>query len=97
MTVSSLIAALTLGAAVGLCGRLIAPAGRGLPTWVALAAGVGAAVLGTIVARLFGAEGSRVGAAEIFLQVAFAGVAVTAAGVTAGRRSNTGDRTETPR
>ncbi|MFG1604975.1 hypothetical protein [Actinoplanes sp. NPDC049265] len=97
MTATSLIAAVLVGAAIGLGGRLITPAGRGLPAWVAMAAGVGAAVLGTIVARLSGADGPRVGAAEIVLQVAFAGAAVTAAGLSADRRSTTGDRKGTPR
>ncbi|MEV6489075.1 hypothetical protein AB0M20_10655 [Actinoplanes sp. NPDC051633] len=85
MTFSSLIAALAMGAIVGLGGRCLRSADRWVPIWLALAVGIGAAVFGTVVARLAGADGSGVGVAEIALQLAFAGLAVGLVWATADR------------
>jgi hypothetical protein len=86
MTISSLLTALAAGVALGLAGRFLVPAGRGVPFWVPLAVGIGAALLGTITARLAGVDTSGVSAVEVLLQAVFAGVAVALVAATADRR-----------
>lgn len=86
MTISSLIAALVVGSVIGVGGRWLVPARRGMPGWLLFAVGVGAAALGTITARLISVDSTRVSVVEIILQVVFAGVAVTLVAVTADRR-----------
>ena len=86
MTITSLLTALAVGAVIGLAGRILMPAGRGIPFWVPLAVGIGAAVLGTVTARLAGVETPGVAAIELLLQIVFAGVAVALVAATADRR-----------
>ena len=86
MTISSLLTALAVGVVLGISGRFLVPAGRGVPFWVPLAVGIGAALLGTITARLAGIDTAGVSAIEVLLQTIFAGVAVALVTATADRR-----------
>ena len=87
MTLSSLVTALAVGVVLGLGGRWIVPARRGVPFWVPLGVAVGAAVLGTVVGRLAGIDTPVVAPAEVGLQIGFAAVAVTVVAVTTDRRA----------
>jgi uncharacterized membrane protein YeaQ/YmgE (transglycosylase-associated protein family) len=81
MTVTGILTALIIGLVVGALGRLVVPGKQNLPIWLTLVIGVAAALLGTVVASLFGvAHTSGVDWIELFFQVAFAaiGVAITA-------------------
>ena len=86
VTITSLLTAMTIGIVIGLTGRFLVPAGRDIPFWVPLAVGVGAALLGTVTARLAGVDTSGVSAIEVLLQTVFAGIAVAMVAATADRR-----------
>jgi uncharacterized membrane protein YeaQ/YmgE (transglycosylase-associated protein family) len=86
MTLSSLIAALGVGATIGVCGRTLVPGGSRTPLWLAVAVGVGAAMLATIVARLAGVDGTGVSPIEVTAQSAAAGAAIAVVRLTADRR-----------
>ena len=86
MTISSLVTALAIGTVLGVCGRWIVPAGRGVPFWVPLAVALGAAVLGTVVGRLAGVDSPGVSPVEVTLQVVFAAAGVSLVAATADHR-----------
>jgi uncharacterized membrane protein YeaQ/YmgE (transglycosylase-associated protein family) len=86
LTVWGIITALIVGLVVGALGRLVVPGRQNMPIWLHMLIGVGAALLGTIVARALGvANTAGVDWVELLFQVAFAaiGVALVAG---AGRR-----------
>ncbi|SCE98974.1 hypothetical protein [Micromonospora mirobrigensis] len=86
MTGAALVSALLVGLVVGTLGRLVVPRRRAVPVWLTVAAGVAAALLGTIVARLDGVD-VRDSGVRLLVQVAAAGVAVLlAVRAGAGRR-----------
>ncbi|WDZ84805.1 GlsB/YeaQ/YmgE family stress response membrane protein [Micromonospora cathayae] len=86
LTVWGIITALIVGLIVGALGRLVVPGRQNMPIWLHMLIGVGAALLGTIVARAAGfATTAGIDWRELLLQVAFAAIAVAlVAGV--GRR-----------
>lgn len=86
MTISSLVAALAIGTAIGVGGRWLVPVGRALPWWLTPTVGVAAAALATISARLAGIDSTRVSVVEIVLQVTFAGLAVAVVAGTADQQ-----------
>ncbi len=86
MTISSLVAALTVGAVVGVCARWFVPPHRGIPFWVPLAVAIGAAVLGSVTASLAGVGDAALSAAEVILQITFATAAVALVIATGDRR-----------
>ncbi|MBY8870455.1 hypothetical protein K7640_01195 [Micromonospora sp. PLK6-60] len=55
MSGEALVSALLVGLAVGVVGRLVLPGRRATPVWLTIAAGIAAALLGTIGIRLAGA------------------------------------------
>ena len=85
MTGTSLIAALTVGLVLGLLARRLVPACRAVPFWLPPAVGVGAAVLGTVTARLAGVGTAQVSPVELILQVVAAGLGLGAVAATADR------------
>jgi hypothetical protein len=87
VTLTSLLTALGVGVLIGLGGRLLLPARRGVPFWVPLAVGVTASLLGTVTARLAGVVDPAVSDVELLLQGLFAGAAVALVAATADRRS----------
>jgi hypothetical protein len=91
MTASSLLTALAVGLLIGVTGHWIGRTTRRLPLWLPPAVGVGAALLGTIAARLAGVDSVRVSPVEVGLQIALATLAVTVVVATTERRK-TGDR-----
>ena len=56
MTGNALIHALAVGVAVGVLGRLVLPGRAAAPLWLTVAVGLGAALLGTITARVAGVD-----------------------------------------
>ena len=89
MTATSLLTAVTVGLVLGILVRWLVPACRGVPFWLPLAVGVGAALSGTVAARLAGVDTSQVSVVELVLQVALAGLGVGAVAVTADRQPRT--------
>ena len=86
-TVWGIITALVVGLIVGALGRLVVPGRQNMPMWLHMVIGVGAALLGTVLARALGIATQTAGIdwAELMLQVLFAAIGVAlVAGV--GRR-----------
>ncbi|SCG38901.1 hypothetical protein GA0070609_0645 [Micromonospora echinaurantiaca] len=86
LTVWGIITALIVGLIVGALGRLVVPGRQNMPIWLHMLIGVGAALLGTVIARASGfADTAGIDWRELLLQVLLAAVAVAlVAG--AGRR-----------
>jgi len=73
MEISGIFTALLIGLIVGALGRLVLPGRQKIGLWLTLAVGVVAALLGTLVAGLFGVADTRgVDWIELALQVGFA-------------------------
>ena len=90
MTATSLLTALAIGLIIGVVGHRIGRATRHLPLWLPPAVGVGAALLGTIGARLAGIDSARVSPVEIGLQIGLAALAVAVVVTTTDRRRGSG-------
>lgn len=86
MTATSLISAVTVGLVLGFLARRFVRACHALPFWLPMAVGVGAAVLGTVTARLAGVDTSQVSPVEVVIQVALAGSGIGVVAATADRR-----------
>jgi uncharacterized membrane protein YeaQ/YmgE (transglycosylase-associated protein family) len=85
-TVVGIIMALVVGLIIGALGRLVVPGRQNMPMWLHMLIGVGAALLGTVIARASGFADTRgFDWREFLLQVLLAAIAVAlVAG--AGRR-----------
>lgn len=87
MTVTGIITALIVGLIVGALGRLVVPGRQNIPIWLTMLIGVGAALLGTVIARAAGvADTARLDWTEIFIQVVLAAIGVALVVGVAGRR-----------
>ncbi|WFE23684.1 GlsB/YeaQ/YmgE family stress response membrane protein [Solwaraspora sp. WMMD937] len=87
MEIDGIFSALVVGLIVGALGRLVVPGKQKLKIWVTLLIGVVAALLGTLVASLFGvAETRGVDWIELALQVALAALGVAAISGAAGKQ-----------
>ncbi|MEU8230464.1 GlsB/YeaQ/YmgE family stress response membrane protein [Actinoplanes sp. NPDC048967] len=90
MTVTSLLTALAIGLVIGVVGHRIGRSTRHLPLWLPPAVGVGAALLGTIGARLVGIDSLHVSPVEVGLQIGLAALAVAIVVTTTDRRQGSG-------
>jgi uncharacterized membrane protein YeaQ/YmgE (transglycosylase-associated protein family) len=73
VTVTGIISALIVGLIIGALGRLVVPGRQNLPIWLTILIGIGAAVLGTIVATALGVGNTRgIDWIELLLQIALA-------------------------
>jgi len=89
LTVSGILTTLLVGLIVGALGRLVVPGRQDMPGWLHLLIGVGAALLGAIVARSVGfADADGFDWRELLLQVTFAAVAVAVVARVGGRRGS---------
>ena len=87
MTITGIITALIVGLIIGALGRLVVPGRQNIPLWLTLLIGVGAALLGTVIARSLGyAETSGFDWRELLTQVLLAAVGVALVTGFAGRR-----------
>ncbi|RKN22412.1 hypothetical protein D7147_06995 [Micromonospora musae] len=84
MSGSALVSAVLVGLAVGVLGRWALPGRRAAPLWLTLALGVAAALLGSTVARLAGADLDSFPGLRLTVQVGCAGGAVLLALLTTG-------------
>jgi len=90
VTVTGIITAIIIGLVIGALGRLVVPGRQGIPIWLTILIGIGAALLGTAIARATGvADTAGVDWIEIFIQVALAALGVALVVGLAGRRSIT--------
>ncbi|MEV0392587.1 GlsB/YeaQ/YmgE family stress response membrane protein [Polymorphospora rubra] len=89
MTVTGIITALIVGLIIGALGRLVVPGRQNIPIWLTMLIGVGAALLGTVIARAAGIATSTAGIdwAELLVQVVLAAIGVAlVSGMGGGRR-----------
>ena len=87
MTASGIISALIIGLIIGALGRLVVPGRQNIPIWLTMLIGVGAALLGTVIARAAGvANTSGLDWTEIFIQVVLAAIGVALVVGVSGRR-----------
>jgi uncharacterized membrane protein YeaQ/YmgE (transglycosylase-associated protein family) len=90
VTVSGIISALIVGLIIGALGRLVLPGRQAIPIWLTILIGIGAALLGTAIARAAGwADTNGVDWIEVFIQVVLAAVGVALVSGLYGRRSIT--------
>jgi uncharacterized membrane protein YeaQ/YmgE (transglycosylase-associated protein family) len=74
MEISGIVTALIIGLVIGALGRLAVPGRQRIGLWLTLVVGVVAALLGTLIATVFGvADTAGIDWIELALQVAFAG------------------------
>ncbi|WP_320066641.1 GlsB/YeaQ/YmgE family stress response membrane protein [Micromonospora sp. RTGN7] len=91
MTVTGIITALIVGLIVGALGRLVVPGRQNIPIWLHLLVGVGAALLGTVLANAIGISTDTAGVdwGELLVQVVVAAIAVAIVASVGGRRGVT--------
>ncbi|WP_033340060.1 GlsB/YeaQ/YmgE family stress response membrane protein [Catenuloplanes japonicus] len=88
MTIVGILTALVVGLIIGALGRLVVPGRQSIPLWLTLVIGVGAALLGTAVARGLGyAETAGFDWRELLTQVVLAAIGVALVSGFWGRRS----------
>jgi uncharacterized membrane protein YeaQ/YmgE (transglycosylase-associated protein family) len=90
MTATGIIMAIIIGAIIGALGRLVVPGRQNIPVWLTIVVGIGAALLGSVIA---GALGVRDTAGfdwtEFFIQVVLAAIGVALVSGVSGRRGRT--------
>lgn len=91
MTVTGIITALIVGLVIGALGRLVVPGKQNIPIWLTMLIGVGAALLGTVIARAAGiaTETSGIDWIELLIQVVLAAIGVALVVGVSGRRGVT--------
>jgi uncharacterized membrane protein YeaQ/YmgE (transglycosylase-associated protein family) len=90
VTVTGIISAIIIGLIIGALGRLVVPGRQAIPIWLTILIGIGAALLGTAIARAAGwADTSGVDWIEVFIQVVLAAVGVALVSGLYRRRSIT--------
>lgn len=87
MTVTGIITALIVGLIIGALGRLVVPGRQNIPIWLTMLIGVGAALLGTVLARAMGVDTEGFSFVELLVQVVLAAVGVALVMGVAGRGS----------
>ena len=88
MTVTGIITALIVGLIIGALGRLVVPGKQNIPIWLTMLIGVGAALLGTVLARAMGiaTETNGIDWIELLIQVVLAAIGVALVVGVSGRR-----------
>jgi uncharacterized membrane protein YeaQ/YmgE (transglycosylase-associated protein family) len=88
VTVMGIITALIVGLIIGALGRLVVPGKQNIPIWLTMLIGVGAALLGTVIARAAGiaTETAGIDWTELLIQVVLAAIGVALVAGFAGRR-----------
>jgi uncharacterized membrane protein YeaQ/YmgE (transglycosylase-associated protein family) len=92
MTVTGIIAAIVIGAIIGGLARLILPGKQNIPIWLTIVVGIGAALVGTFLARALGISTNTDGIDWLELLVQLV-VAVIAVGAVVGIYSRRGAST----
>jgi uncharacterized membrane protein YeaQ/YmgE (transglycosylase-associated protein family) len=87
VTAGGILSAIVIGLIIGALGRLVIPGRQNIPIWLTMLIGVGAALLGTVIARSAGLVGTRgFDWTEFFIQIALAALGVALTVGVAGRR-----------
>jgi uncharacterized membrane protein YeaQ/YmgE (transglycosylase-associated protein family) len=87
MTANGIITAIIIGAIIGVLGRLVLPGRQAIPIWLTVVVGIGAALLGSVIANAIGVRDTAgVDWTEILIQVVLAAVGVALVSGMSGRR-----------
>jgi uncharacterized membrane protein YeaQ/YmgE (transglycosylase-associated protein family) len=87
MTANGIITAIIIGAIIGVLGRLVLPGRQAIPMWLTVVVGIGAALLGSVIANAMGVRDTAgVDWTEILIQVVLAAVGVALVSGMSGRR-----------
>ncbi|MEV0597090.1 GlsB/YeaQ/YmgE family stress response membrane protein [Nonomuraea cavernae] len=90
MTIQSILGAIVIGAVIGAIGRLLLPGRQAIGWILTIVVGIGAALLGTLIAQVMGVETtSGIDWIELVMQVVLAIVGV---GLVAGLKRGSGTR-----
>ena len=88
MTATGIITAIIVGAIIGALGRLLLPGRQSIPIWLTIVVGIGAALLGSVIANAMGVKDTPgVDWVELFIQVVLAAIGVAIVAGVSGRRS----------
>jgi len=88
MTPGGIVTAIIIGLIIGALGRLVVPGRQSIPLWLTLLVGVGAALLGTVIAGAMGVRDTAgIDWIEIAIQIGLAALGVALVTGMAGRRS----------
>jgi uncharacterized membrane protein YeaQ/YmgE (transglycosylase-associated protein family) len=88
MTITGIISAILIGLVIGALGRLVVPGKQRIPIWLTILVGIGAALLGTALARAMGIATATEGVdwLELLVQVVVAAIGVAIVAAIFGRR-----------
>lgn len=93
MTAEGIISAIVVGLIIGALGRLVLPGRQNIPIWLTILVGIGAALLGTAIARSMGlADTPGIDFTEILIQVVLAAIGVAVVAGFSSRRTRTSIR-----
>ena len=89
MTIHSILGAIVIGLVIGALGRLVLPGKQPLPIWLTMLVGIGAAFVGTALARGMGIPIDTPGVdwGELLVQVIVAALGVGLVSMAFGRPS----------
>lgn len=88
MTAEGIISAIVVGLIIGALGRLVLPGRQNIPIWLTILVGIGAALLGTAIARSMGlADTPGIDFTEILIQVVLAAIGVAVVAGFSSRRT----------
>lgn len=87
VNVTGIISAIIIGLVIGALGRLVVPGRQSIPIWLTILIGIGAALLGTVLAQALDvADTSGFDWTEFFIQVVLAAIGVALTVGLVGRR-----------
>jgi uncharacterized membrane protein YeaQ/YmgE (transglycosylase-associated protein family) len=88
MTATGIITAIIIGAIIGALGRLMVPGRQNMPIWLTIVVGIGAALLGSVIAGAMDVRNTAgIDWIEILIQVVLAAIGVAiVAGASSRRR-----------
>jgi uncharacterized membrane protein YeaQ/YmgE (transglycosylase-associated protein family) len=88
MTITGIISAILIGLVIGALGRLVVPGKQRIPIWLTILVGIGAAFLGTALARAMGIPTATEGIdwLELLVQVVVAAIGVGIVAAVFGKR-----------
>jgi uncharacterized membrane protein YeaQ/YmgE (transglycosylase-associated protein family) len=88
MTVTGILSAILIGLVIGALGRLVVPGRQHIPIWLTILVGIGAAFVGTALARAMGIPTDTQGVdwLELLVQVIVAAIGVAIVAAAFGRR-----------
>jgi uncharacterized membrane protein YeaQ/YmgE (transglycosylase-associated protein family) len=90
MTITGIISAILIGLVIGVLGRLVVPGKQHIPIWLTILVGIGAAFLGTVLARAVGIATATEGIdwLELLVQVVVAAIGVAIVAAVFGKRQS---------